>query len=160
VEAAIRGIDSDVAVYQPRTMQQVMSSSYATQRFATTLLQVFAGIALLLAAVGIYGVTSYTVAQRTREVGIRLALGAPLDGVTRLFVRDGLALSAIGAICGVATALALTRLMGSMLFEVSSADPLTYAAASSALIVAALLGSYLPARRAAKVDPMEAIRGE
>jgi ABC-type antimicrobial peptide transport system permease subunit len=105
-------------------------------------------------------VISYTVSQRTREVGIRLALGAPLEGVTRLFVRHGLALSGIGTICGVAAALALTRLMGSMLFEVSPADPLTYAAASSALTIAALLGSYLPARRAARVDPVEAIRTE
>jgi putative ABC transport system permease protein len=100
------------------------------------------------------------VSQRTREVGIRLALGAPLDGVTGLFVRHGLTLSGIGAICGVAAALALTRLMESMLFEVSPADPWTYAAASAALIVAAILGSYLPARRAARVDPVEALRAE
>jgi ABC-type lipoprotein release transport system permease subunit len=93
-------------------------------------------------------------------VGIRLALGAPLDGVTGLFMRHGLTLSGIGAICGVAAALALTRLMESMLFEVSPADPLTYAAASAGLIVAAMLGSYLPARRAARVDPVEALRAE
>ena len=141
-------------------MESISRGSLARTSLALVLLAIASGMSLLVGVVGIYGVISYTVSQRTREVGIRLALGAPLDGVTRLFVRHGLALSGIGAICGVAAALALTRLMGSMLFEVSPADPLTYAAASSALIVAALLGSYLPARRAARVDPVEAIRAE
>jgi ABC-type antimicrobial peptide transport system permease subunit len=127
---------------------------------ALVLLAIASGMSLLVGVVGIYGVISYTVSQRTREVGIRLALGAPLDGVTRLFVRHGLTLSGIGAICGVAAALALTRLMESMLFEVSPADPLTYAAASLALIVPAILGSYLPARRVARIDPVEALRAE
>jgi ABC-type antimicrobial peptide transport system permease subunit len=117
-------------------------------------------MALLLGVVGIYGVISYSVAQRTREVGIRLALGAPLREVTGLFVRQGLAMSGVGAVCGLAAALAATRLMRSVLFEVSPADPGTYAAASAALVIAAILGSYLPARRATRVDPVDALRAE
>ena len=117
-------------------------------------------MALLPGVVGIYGVISYSVAQRTREIGIRIALGAPLQEVTGLFVRYGLVMSGIGAICGLTAALALTRLMKSLLFEVSPADPVTYGAASAGLILAALFGSYLPARRAARVDPVEALRAE
>jgi len=105
-------------------------------------------------------VISYAVAQQRREIGIRLALGAPPREVTGLFVRHGLAMSGVGAICGLAAALGLTRLMKSLLFEVSPADPATYVAASAALIVAAIVGSYLPARRAARVDPVEALRAE
>ena len=141
-------------------MESIFKRSLARTSMALVLLAIASGMSLLVGVVGIYGVISYTVSQRTREVGIRLALGAPLDGVTGLFVRHGLRLSGIGAVCGVAAALALTRLMESMLFEVSPADPLTYAAASAALIVAAILGSYLPARRAARVDPVEALRAE
>ena len=110
--------------------------------------------------VGIYGIISYSVSQRTREIGIRIALGAPLQNVTGLFVRHGLAMSGIGAICGLTAAFALTRLMKSLLFEISPADPLTYAAASLALVLAAICGSYLPARRATRVDPVEALRAE
>jgi predicted permease len=160
MQQAVAGVNSNLPLADVKTMESISRRSLARTSLALVLLAIASGMSLLVGVVGIYGVISYTVSQRTREVGIRLALGAPLDGVTRLFVRHGLALSGIGAICGVAAALALTRLMGSMLFEVSPADPLTYAAASSALIVAALLGSYLPARRAARVDPVEAIRAE
>ena len=117
-------------------------------------------MALLLGIVGIYGVISYSVSQRTREIGIRLALGAPFSEVTGMFVRHGLLLSAIGAACGLAAAFALTRLMKSLLFDVSPADPLTYLAVSATLIAAAVLASYLPARKAATVDPSEALRAE
>jgi predicted permease len=160
MQQAVAGVNSNLPLADVKTMESISRSSLARTSLALVLLAIASGMSLLVGVVGIYGVISYTVSQRTREVGIRLALGAPLDGVTRLFVCHGLALSGIGAICGVVAALALTRLMGSMLFEVSPADPLTYAAASSALIVAALLGSYLPARRAARVDPVEAIRAE
>ncbi|HTS25203.1 MAG TPA: FtsX-like permease family protein [Bryobacteraceae bacterium] len=115
---------------------------------------------LLLGLVGIYGVVAYWVSQRNREIGIRLALGAAVTEVTRLFVRYALAISGLGAACGLAVALVLTRLMKSLLFEVSPADPLTYAAASAGLILAAALASCLPARRATKVDPVAALRGE
>jgi ABC-type antimicrobial peptide transport system permease subunit len=117
-------------------------------------------MALLLGVVGIYGVVSYTVSQRTREIGIRIALGAPLPGVTGLFVRHGLMLSGIGGVCGLLAAVGLTRLMKSLLFEVSPADPLTYIAASVALMSAVIFGSYLPARSAARVEPMDALRAE
>jgi ABC-type antimicrobial peptide transport system permease subunit len=110
--------------------------------------------------VGLYGVISYSVARRTREVGIRLSLGARRQNVTKMFVRQGLALSGIGAVCGLAAALGLTRMMMSLLFEVSTADPLTYAGASAALVLAATIGSYISTRRAARVDPMEALRTE
>ncbi len=160
MQQAVAGVNSNLPLADVKTMESVFRQSLARTSLALVLLAIASGMSLLVGVVGIYGVISYTVSQRTREVGIRLALGAPPDGVTGLFVRHGLALSCIGAICGVAAALALTRLMGSMLFEVSPADPLTYAVASSALILAALLGSYLPARRAARVDPVEAIRAE
>jgi ABC-type antimicrobial peptide transport system permease subunit len=124
------------------------------------LLAVAAGMALLLGVVGIFGVVSYSVSQRNREIGIRLALGAALEEVVRSFVRHGLAVSGVGAACGLAAAFALTRFMKSMLFEVSPADPLTYGAASVGLILAAALASYLPARRATRVDPVEALRSE
>jgi hypothetical protein len=140
----VAGVNSNLPLADVKTMESITRRSLARTSLALVLLAIAGGMSLLVGVVGMYGVISYTVSQRTREVGIRLALGAPLHGITRLFVRHGLALSSIGAICGVAAALALTRLMGSMLFEVSPADPLTYAAASSALIVAALLGSYLP----------------
>jgi ABC-type antimicrobial peptide transport system permease subunit len=124
------------------------------------LLAIAGGMALLLGVVGIYGVVSYSVSQRTREIGIRLALGAPLREVTSLFVRQALGMSAIGVTGGLLAALALTGLMKSLLFGVSPADPVTYVAASAGLMIAALLGSYLPARRAIKVDPVEALRAE
>jgi ABC-type antimicrobial peptide transport system permease subunit len=124
------------------------------------LLAIAGGMALLLGVVGIYGVVSYSVSQRHREIGIRLAVGARLEEVVGLFVRYGLVVSAIGAACGLVAALALTRLMQSLLFKVSPADPLTYLAASVCLIFAAALASYLPARRASRVDPVGALRVE
>lgn len=117
-------------------------------------------MALFLGVIGIYGVISYAISLRTREIGLRLALGAQQREVTGLFVRHGLALSAIGAVFGLTAAFTLTRLMKSLLFEVSPADPATYVAASLGLILAAVLGSYLPALRAASIDPAEALRSE
>jgi ABC-type antimicrobial peptide transport system permease subunit len=117
-------------------------------------------MALLLGVIGIYGVISYSVSQRTREIGIRLALGAPLRDLTRMFVRYGLVLSGIGAACGLTAALALTRLMKAVLYDVNPVDPLTYGAVSAGLIFAAALASYLPARRAARVDPAQTLRAE
>jgi len=143
-----------------KTLETVYDRSLARAAFTLVLLAIAGGMALLLGLVGIYGVVSYSVSQRIREIGIRLALGAAVTEVTRLFVRYALAISGLGAACGLAVALVLTRLMKSLLFEVSLADPLTYAAASAGLILAAALASCLPARRATKVDPVAALRGE
>jgi ABC-type antimicrobial peptide transport system permease subunit len=143
-----------------RTLQAVYDRSLGRTSFTLVLLAIAGGMALLLGVIGIYGVISYSVSQRTREIGIRLALGAPLPEVTGMFVRHGLVLSAIGAACGLVVALVLTQLMKSLLFDVSPADPLTYLAVSVVLILAAMLASYLPARRATTVDPAEALRAE
>ncbi len=117
-------------------------------------------MALLLGVVGIYGVIAYAVTQRTREIGIRMALGAQPARLQRMFVRQGLLLAAVGAALGLAAAVALTRLMSSLLFKTAALDPLTYAAVSAVLILAAALASYFPSRRATAVDPVEALRIE
>jgi predicted permease len=160
LQQAVASVNASVPVADVKTLESVYERSLARTSFTLLLLAVAGVMALLLGVVGIYGVISYSVAQRTREVGIRIALGAPLQEVTGLFVRQGLAMSGVGAICGLAAALAVTRLMKSLLFEVSPADPVTYAAASAALVLAAIFGSYLPARRATRVDPVEALRAE
>jgi putative ABC transport system permease protein len=160
VEAAIRGIDSDVAVYQPRSMQQVMSASYSTQRFATTLLQVFAGIALLLAAVGIYGVTSYTVAQRTPEIGVRVALGASRANVFGMVWSRAMTPSMIGLALGAAAAIALSSVLETMLYGVKATDVATFAIVGMIFAVTTTLAALIPAWRAMRVDPIEALRTE
>jgi ABC-type antimicrobial peptide transport system permease subunit len=123
-----------------------------------TMLAVAASVALVLGAVGIYGVISYVATQRTREIGVRIALGAQMADVRRLFLRHGLWLTATGIVLGIGVALVLTRVMSAMLFGVGPADPLTYAAVSAALAAVVLLATYLPARRAARVDPVVALR--
>jgi predicted permease len=160
IRNAIWSINSSIPVAGIETLATLYNRSLARTSFTLILLGIAGGMALLLGIVGIYGVISYSVSQRTREIGIRLALGAPLRGVTRLFVRSGLLLSAIGCACGIVAALLLTRLMESLLFSVSPSDPLTYCAMSAALILAAALASYLPARKAIKVDPVNALRVE
>jgi predicted permease len=160
IQQAVASVNSSLAVTDAKTLEWVYERSLARTSFTLVLLGIAGSMALLLGVVGIYGVISYSVSQRTREVGIRLALGAPFEAVTGLFVRHGLVMSGIGALCGLVGAFALTPLMRSLLFEVSPADPLTYITASAALIIPALLGSYVPARRATKVDPMDALRAE
>jgi ABC-type antimicrobial peptide transport system permease subunit len=142
------------------TLEALYNRSLARTSFTLVMLAIAGAMALLLGVIGIYGVISYSVSQRTREIGIRLALGAPLDEVIGMFVRHGLILSGLGAACGLTAAFALSRLMRSLLFEVSPADPLTYVSVSTGLILAAMLASYLPARRATRVDPVEALRTE
>jgi ABC-type antimicrobial peptide transport system permease subunit len=124
------------------------------------MLAIAGAMALLLGVAGIYGVISYSVSQRTREIGIRIALGARNEEVTRMFVGHGLGLAAIGIACGLAVAFALTRLLSSLLFGVTAIDPLTYGAVSLSLVAAAMLASYLPAVRATSVDPVDALRAE
>ena len=162
--AAVRGavweVDKDLPVSAVRTMEDVLSESLARQRFSTILPGVFAGLALVLAAVGIYGVMSYSVTQRTREIGIRMALGAQKSHVVKLTVGQGLRLVLGGVVIGLVGSLILTRLMSSLLFRVTATDPATMVTISLVLVGVALLASYLPARRAARVDPLVALRYE
>lgn len=153
-------VDPNLPVYQVATMDQIVWASVAEPRFQALLLGVFSALALLLAAIGIYGVMSYTVASSVREIGVRLALGARAQDVAAMFVRRGLRLTVAGLALGVAGALALTRLLSNMLYSVTATDPIAFTAALLVLIVAALLASYAPARRAAAVDPAVALRHE
>jgi putative ABC transport system permease protein len=160
VRAEARAIDKDLPVSSIQTMEQVFAGSIAGRRFNMLLLGVFAAAALILAAVGIYGVMSYSVTERTRELGIRMALGASSGDILKLVVGQGMRLAAIGLGAGLVAALVLTRALSSLLYEVSATDPLTFAAISFALASVALMACYIPARRAAKVDPMVALRYE
>src|ERR1043166_6180791 len=160
VRGAIAGVDKDLPVFRVMTVERVVSDSLAQRRFSMTLFAIFAGLALLLAVVGLYGVMSYTVAQRTHEIGIRVALGAQGRDVLRMVVGQGMLLVGVGVLLGLGGALALTRVMSSLLYGVSATDPLTYAGIALLLAAVALLASYVPARRAMKVDPMVALRYE
>jgi len=153
-------VDSQLPVTRVETMSEVAASSFAARRFNMSLLSVFAGLALVLAAIGIYGVMSNAVTQRTQEIGIRLALGARAIDVLKLIIRDGLALVIIGVLLGLGGAFALTRLMTTLLFGVTPTDGLTIGAVSGVLIAVALLACFIPARRATKVDPLVALRYE
>jgi putative ABC transport system permease protein len=156
----IREMDPDLPVVDLMTMEEVVSQSVWQNRLYAILFTVFAAIAMLLAAVGIYGVMSYSVTQRTQEIGIRMALGAQLRDVLQLVVKSGLALSLIGVAIGIAGALALTRLLRTLLFGVTPTDTGTFIAVSLILLLVALLACYIPARRATKVDPLVALRYE
>jgi putative ABC transport system permease protein len=160
VRNAIRAVDPDAPVYQIATMRQLISNSVAPRRFTLALLSGFAAIALLMASIGIYGVMSYTVSQRTQEIGVRVALGAQTGDVLKLVVGQGMRLVLAGTSVGLMGAVALTRLMAGMLFGVNATDPLSFGTISLLLISVALLACYIPARRAAKVDPIVALRYE
>jgi putative ABC transport system permease protein len=156
----VHSLDPDLAAASIQTMTQVISSSMAGSEFNTILLGAFASLALLLAAIGVYGVLSYAVAQQRHEIGIRMALGAEKRDVLSMVVGQGLKVAAMGVGIGTVGALGLTRLLSSLLYDVKATDPLTFIGASLLLIAVAVLASYIPARRATKVDPMVALRYE
>ncbi len=156
----VRAVDPDQPIAKIMTVESVLADSVALPRFRTLLLGVFAALALLLAAVGIYGVVSYTVSQRTREIGLRVALGAARGTILRMVFRQGISLALGGVCCGLAAAFGLTRLLSGMLYGVGATDPATFAEVSVVLIVVAAAASYLPARRALRVDPVVALREE
>lgn len=160
VQRAVWSVNPAVAVAETQTMESIYKHSLARTSFTLVMLAIAGGMALVLGIIGIYGVIAYTVAQRKREVGIRTALGARLDMVTWMFVRYGLALSGLGIVIGVLAAAGLSRLMTSLLFGVTPLDPMTYASAAAILLTAAVGASYVPARRAAVVNPLETLRGE
>jgi putative ABC transport system permease protein len=157
---AVRTLDPDLPVARIRTVDLALRETFAQRRVNMLLLGLFAALALLLAAVGIYGVMSYSVAQRTHELGIRLALGARSSDLTRLVVTQGLKLASLGLGLGLLGALAVTRLLSGLLYGVTASDPLTYLAIAGLLLVVALLACWVPARRAARTDPMIALRSE
>ena len=157
---AIAELDPTQPVFDVRPMSELVAMSMAQRRFALLLMLIFAAVALLLAAVGIYGVMSYTVAQRTPEIGIRVALGATPSNVLAMVVGDGMRLVAAGLALGLVGALAVTRLVASMLYGVSATDVVTYAAIALVLAAVALLATVIPARRATRVDPMLALRAD
>ena len=160
VRGAISAVDKDVPPYNISSMEEVLSMNIRKQQFTTLLLIVFAVVALLLASIGIYGVLSYTVSQRTSEMGIRMALGAKRRDVLTLIIGQGFRLIAIGLVAGLMAAFGLTRLMSSLLFDVSSTDPTTFVAVALFLTVVALAACYLPARRATRINPLIALRNE
>ncbi|MDQ6830076.1 MAG: FtsX-like permease family protein [Gemmatimonadota bacterium] len=160
VRDAVRAVDPSQPIFRIRTMDQVIGESLTSRALYLLLLGVFAGIALALACAGIYGVMSYLVTQRTREIGIRMALGAQMRDVLRLVVRQGMMLAVAGIIIGVIAAIALTRLIQGLLYGVSATDALTFSAVAVSLAVVALVASWIPARRATRVDPVIAIRAE
>jgi ABC-type antimicrobial peptide transport system permease subunit len=156
----IRTLDPDLPLYNVRTMADRVDESLARRRFSMLLLTVFACVALGLAAIGVYGVIAYLVSQGTREVGIRMALGATPREILRLVVRQGLTVAVVGVAAGLVGAWAVTRFMESLLFGISSRDPLTFTVIAALLGLTALLASYVPARRAARIDPMVSLRAE
>jgi putative ABC transport system permease protein len=162
--SAIRGVvasvDKDQPIFAIVTMNQLLNDSVSTQRTTLVLLGLFSGLAVTLAAVGVYGVMACSVAQRTHEIGVRMALGAPPRDISRMVLKQGLRIAFIGVAIGLAASIGLTRLMSSLLFSVGANDPATFAGVAILLMLVALLACYIPARRAMRVDPMVALRHE
>jgi putative ABC transport system permease protein len=160
IREQVQAVDANQPVYDVKTMDERLARSLEARRFAVTLLGVFAALALLLAAIGLYGVIAYLVTQRSHEIGIRVALGAGRADVLKLVLTQAIQLTLIGVVIGLAAALALTQFMASLLYGVSATDPVTFAVISLILIAVALTASYVPARRATRIDPMAALRCE
>jgi putative ABC transport system permease protein len=160
IQREIRAVDPDQPVFGIKTMDELISESVSPRRLNTILLTTFAAVALLLAALGIYGVMAYSVSQRTHEIGIRMALGARPGDVLRMIVGQGMILTLAGICIGLIAAFGLTRLMSSLLFGVTATDPITFIAVALVLGIVAFMASFIPALRATRVDPMEALRYE
>lgn len=160
VARAIQTFDRDLPLCHVRPMTERVNESLARQRFAATLLTLFAALALVLAAIGVYGVLSYVVTQGTRDIGIRMALGATPSGILGLVIRQGGLMTGAGLVAGLTGAFALARVMDSLLFGVDACDPLTFAGAGIALAVIALVAVLIPARRATRVNPVDALRDD
>jgi ABC-type antimicrobial peptide transport system permease subunit len=160
VRETVKEIDARQVIYNVQTMDDVVATSYAARRLTMILLGVFAALALALACVGIYGVISYFVGQRTQEIGIRMALGAQRSDIVYLVLGEGTKMALLGAAVGTVASLILTRLMAKQLFGVSAQDPLTYASVVVVLMLVAVVACYIPARRAVRVDPMTSLRCE
>jgi len=155
-----RALEPDIVLFNIRTMEEMISTASFMRRFPALLIGIFSGIALLLASVGIYGVVSYSISRQTHDIGVRVALGAKASDIMKMVLKQGLTMAVVGLVIGVVAALALARLLGAMLYEVSVSDPATYALVSTLQGIVALLACYIPARRATKVDPMVALRQE
>lgn len=157
---AVLSVNTNLPLANVQTLEEIQTDSMAQTSFAMVMLAIAASVALLLGVVGIYGVIAYIATQRTREIGIRMALGAQTGEVRRLFLRRGIILTLTGIALGIGMALALTRVMSALLFGVSPMDPLTYVAVSAGLTTVALLATYLPAHRASRIDPVIALRSD
>jgi ABC-type antimicrobial peptide transport system permease subunit len=160
IQQAIWSVNANLPITKTRTLEEVYRGSMARSSFTLVMLAIAGSMALLLGVVGIYGVISYSVSQRTREIGIRIALGAQPRTLRAMVVRNGVLLASIGVAFGLAGAAALTRIMASFLFDVSALDPLTYCAVSAGLLAAAAAASYIPAHKASSVNPVDALRAE
>ena len=160
IRGVVRDLDPTLPIYAVRTMEENVASSVSRQRFYATLLGVFAAVALALAAVGLYGVIAYAVSQRTHELGVRVALGATGDRISRMVIGEGVILTVVGVIVGLGASLAGSRLLAKLLYNVESSDPVTFVGVAVLLAVVAACASYIPARRAARVDPLVAMRGD
>ena len=160
IRSAVWSIDNNVPITDLQPMTQVVAQSIAQPRSTMLMLTLFAGIGLVLGIIGIYGVISYSVAQRTHEIGVRMALGARPADVLKLIIKQGMILGGGGVVIGLIVSFAMSRVLASQLYGITSTDPLTFAAISLLLILVAVIACYIPARRATKVDPMVAVRYE
>jgi ABC-type antimicrobial peptide transport system permease subunit len=160
VRRELQQMDRSMVIFNIGSMSDRVSQQVAQSRFTSWLTGVFSGTALLLAMIGIYGVMSYTVTRRTQEIGVRMALGATASEVLSMVVRQGMTLILVGLVIGLGLAIGLTRLLSTLLFGVTATDPITYAAVAVVLVIVALAATFLPARRATKIDPITALRYE